>query len=89
MKAPVVLTRVVPDMRRCTTEKIRVSGVHLLELVIDEKGVPRDVRILKSSHPCIDQATVEAVRQWRFRPATLRGKPVPVVYNVTANIHYQ
>src|SRR5688572_22647487 len=54
VKAPVVTKRVKPNVERCTAKKIRVSGVPLLEAVIDENGVPRDIRILESSHPCVD-----------------------------------
>jgi TonB family protein len=89
VKAPVVMKRVEPNVERCTTTKIRVSGVPLLEAVIDENGVPRDIRILESSHPCVDQVVIEAVEQWRFRPATLRGKAVPVVFNMTVHVHYE
>lgn len=88
MKAPVAMTRMVPDIRRCTTGKIRVSGIPLLETVIDEHGVPREVRVIKSVHPCIDQVLVETVMQWRFKPGTLRGRPVPVVFNMTLILHY-
>jgi len=89
VKAPVVVKRVEPDVKRCTIQKIHVSGSPVLELVIDEWGVPRDIRILKSSHPCIDQVVMEAARQWRFRPGTLRGKPVPVVFNMIVHLHFE
>jgi protein TonB len=37
----------------------------------------------------LDQAAVEAVRTWRFRPATLNGRPVDVYYNLTVNFRLQ
>jgi len=33
----------------------------------------------------LDQAALDAVRQWEYTPALLNGKPVPVVINVTIN----
>jgi protein TonB len=60
----------------------RVEGIVILEAVISEDGVVLDVRVLRSQ-PLLDAAAVEAVRQWRFTPATLNGAAVPVVMTVT------
>jgi periplasmic protein TonB len=60
----------------------RVSGVVILEATIDEVGAVRDVRVLRSI-PLLDQAAVDAVRQWRFTPTLLNGQPVSVLMTVT------
>jgi len=60
----------------------RVQGVVILDALIDESGVVREVRVLRSI-PLLDRAAVEAVGQWRFTPTLLNGKPVPVVMTVT------
>ena len=62
----------------------RQEGVVILEAVIAENGSVRDVRVLRSV-PLLDQAAVDAVRQWRFTPTLLNGEPVPIVMNVTVN----
>jgi periplasmic protein TonB len=59
-----------------------VQGRVILEAVISEEGAVRDVRVLRSE-PLLDDAAVEAVRQWRFTPTLLNGQPVPVVMTVT------
>lgn len=60
----------------------RVEGIVILEAVIGEDGAVRDVRVLRSL-PLLDDAAIDAVRQWRFTPTLLNGRPVPVVMTVT------
>lgn len=84
--APVPVKRVEPDFGPCQGQPH--SGAPILEAVIDELGVVREVRMLKPVNPCIEKAVVEAIRQWQFRPGTLKGKPVPVVFNMVVLIHY-
>jgi TonB family protein len=84
--APVVLHRVEPDFSPC--EGQRAWGFPILEAVIDETGTIRDVRMLKPVHPCLEKAVLESVRQWRFQPGTVGGKPVPVIFNMTVYIKW-
>jgi protein TonB len=44
----------------------------------------RNVRVLKSI-PLLDQAAIDAVRQWQFTPTLLNGEAVPVVMTVTVS----
>jgi protein TonB len=60
------------------------EGLVILEAVIGEDGSVRDVKVLRSQ-PLLDQAAIDAVRQWRFTPSMLHGEPVPVVMTVTVN----
>jgi protein TonB len=60
----------------------RVTGIVILEAVIAENGGVRDVKVLRSI-PLLDNAAVDAVRQWRFTPTLLNGVPVPVVMTIT------
>jgi periplasmic protein TonB len=62
----------------------RVAGIVILEAVIDARGQVESVRVLRSI-PTLDQAAVDAVRQWRFTPTLLNGEPVPIVMTVTVN----
>jgi protein TonB len=62
----------------------RVEGIVILEAVIAEDGSVQDVRVLRSK-PLLDDAAVDAVRQWRFTPTLLGGQPVPVVMTVTVS----
>jgi len=69
--------------------KARIQGVVILEAIIDKEGYVQNVKVLKSLPMGLDQAAVEAVRTWRFRPATLNGRPVDVYYNLTVNFRLQ
>lgn len=66
----------------------RVSGVVILEATIDREGRVRDVRVLRSI-PLLDQAAVDAVRQWQYTPTLLNGVPVAVVMTVTVAFNLQ
>jgi TonB family protein len=84
--APLPVKRVEPDFRPCQGQPH--SGAPILEAVIDERGVVREVRMLRPVNPCIEEAAVDAIRQWQFRPGMLNGRPVPVVFNMVVLIHY-
>jgi periplasmic protein TonB len=66
----------------------RVQGVVIIQAVIDTDGRVRDAKILKSI-PLLDEAAIEAVRQWEYVPTRLNGVPVPVVMTVTVNFALQ
>lgn len=84
VEAPVVVTRVEPrypeDYRRA-----RVSGLVVLEAAVSESGAIENVGILKSLAPGMDMAALDAVRQWKFKPAVQDGKPVASLFNLTIN----
>jgi TonB family protein len=83
--APVAVTRVAPDLRRCREH--RVTGISVLEAVIDTTGHARDIKIRRAGMKCVDEAAVVALRLWRFKPGTLNGKPVDVIFNLTVLPH--
>lgn len=76
--------RYVPPVYPGIAESARVSGIVILEAVVDQNGDVADAKVLKSI-PLLDQAAVNAVRQWRYAPTTLNGVPVPVIMTVTVN----
>jgi protein TonB len=48
----------------------------------------QEVRVLRSS-PLFDEAAVDAVKQWSYRPLLLNGVPTPFIVTVTLNFHLQ
>jgi protein TonB len=61
-----------------------VQGVVIIEALIDTNGNVADAKILRSV-AMLDQAAVDAVRQWRFTPTMLNGAAVPILMTVTVN----
>jgi protein TonB len=59
-----------------------VQGVVIIEAIIGTDGRVQDARILRSV-PLLDQAALDAVKQWEFTPTMLNGKPVPVIMTMT------
>jgi periplasmic protein TonB len=62
----------------------RVQGVVILQATIDSRGNVESATVLRSI-PLLDQAALDAVRQWRFTPTLLNGMAVPVIMTVTVN----
>ena len=69
--------------------KARIQGVVIVEAIIDKKGDVTNVKILKGLPMGLDLAAVDAIKRWKFKPATLNGKPVAVIYNLTVNFQLQ
>jgi protein TonB len=67
----------------------RVQGVVILQTIIDTVGNVTDVKVLKGLPSGLTEAAVEAVSSWRFKPATLEGRPVAVYYLVTVSFSVQ
>lgn len=56
----------------------RVSGRVIVRAEVDENGAVREVSIKESSgHREMDQAAMDAIRRWRYRPAIKGGRKVP------------
>ena len=76
---------VYPPLARAS----RTQGTVTLEAVITKEGAidPSRLRVV-SGHPLLNQAAVDAVRQWRYQPTTLNGRPVEVVSNIIVNFTF-
>ncbi len=59
----------------------------LLNVEIDTGGLVSDVRLVRSLGLGLDEQAVEAVRQWRFRPALKDGKPLAIEAEVEVTFH--
>ncbi len=77
---PVVIKRVhpvYPEMAR----QAELEGVVVLKVAIDESGQVREVLVLQSVEG-LDEAALDAIYQWQFKPAEQRGVPVPVWFAI-------
>jgi protein TonB len=70
-----------PDLAR----KAGVQASVLLLVVIDEKGRVGSIEVMSAPDPRygFDLATIEAVKQWRYQPALLGGRPIAVQASIT------
>jgi len=84
VKAPVVISRVEP-MYPEEARKARITGIVIVEAIIDRNGVVKNASVLKTLPFGLDQAALDSVKQWRFKPGTLNGQPVDVIFNLTIN----
>jgi periplasmic protein TonB len=62
--------------------RAKFQGVCVVSLVVDAQGNPQRVQVVRHLGMGLDQKAVDAVKQYRFKPATLQGKPVPVEVNI-------
>ena len=65
-----------------TARKTKFEGDVLLGVVVGPDGKPRSIWIVQPLGRGLDEKAIEAVRQWKFQPATKVGKPVAVVVNL-------
>lgn len=63
-------------------QRARVQGTVIIEATIGKDGTIEEARVLRSI-PLLDDAALQAVRQWRYEPTYLNGEPVPVIVTVT------
>ena len=63
----------------------RIQGLVIIEGTISATGCARSLVVLRSVHPLLDMAAIQAVSGWRFTPTLLNGQPVPVIMTVTVN----
>jgi len=59
-----------------------ISAIVILEAQVDIRGIVRTVGVLRG-HPLFDDAAVEAVKQWRYKPLLLNGEPTEFILTVT------
>jgi periplasmic protein TonB len=81
---PSILYKVEPEYSE-EARKAKFQGTVLLFVVVDEKGNPRDIKIIRPLGLGLDQKAVEAVEKWKFSPGKKDGKPVPVQAQIEVN----
>lgn len=58
--------------------RLNAQGTVEVEIIVDEKGIPRDAVVLRSAGAVLDEAVIEAVYKFRYTPAVKDGVPVKV-----------
>jgi periplasmic protein TonB len=85
ISAPVPLNNVEAEFSD-EARRAKYQGVCLISLIVDANGNPQNPRVIRPLGMGLDEKALEAVRQYRFKPAMKDGKyPVPVMITVEVN----
>jgi len=84
VSAPSVIFKVEPEYSE-EARKAKFQGTVVLFVVVDEKGNPKDLKVIRPLGLGLDQKAIEAVEKWRFRPGMKDGKAVPVQATIEVN----
>ncbi len=88
MTKPEVIHQVQPRYSELA-RRAALQGAVIVEAVIDELGLVTHVRLIRGLPMQLDLAAMDAIKQWRFKPALLDGRPVKVFYTLTVNFTLQ
>ena len=85
---PPTKTRDVRPVYPPIAQSARVPGCVIIEATIGADGRVKEAKVLRGQ-PLLDQAALDAVKQWQFTPTLLNNVPVPVIMTVTVNFTLQ
>lgn len=85
IKAPTQIKKVQP-VYPAEAQAAKVQGIVIMEATIGVDGRVTDAKVLRSV-PLLDQAAVDAVRQWEYTPTLLNGTAVPIIMTVTVTFN--
>jgi protein TonB len=83
LKEPTLIHRVEPEYPLLALAR-ELEGVVILEAIVDEDGRVESVKVLRSPG-VFEQAALAAVRQWRYSPVLLNGRPEKFVLTVVVS----
>jgi len=81
VRTPALVRRVDPFYPEIARQA-RIEGLVIIEAETDTSGRVRNARVLRSI-PLLDQAALDAVRQWIYEPMVINGRPRGVLFTVT------
>jgi TonB family protein len=68
-----------------SARKAKIQGTVLLALAINAEGTVDAVKVVCKLEPGLDQNAADAVKKWKFTPATKDGKPMPIQIETSIN----
>jgi len=87
--APKVTRAVEVDLsQEDLSEQPAVSTV-VVRAIVDENGIPRNVKISQSAGPVVDKKAVAAVSKYRFKPAMVDNQPTWAAVSISIKIQKQ
>ncbi len=85
VSAPQLIYSVDPSFPSAKEQPSQFQGIVVLKMVVDKKGLPNNVEVVRGLAPKFDKSAISAVRQYRFKPAMRDGQPVDVSVNIEVN----
>ena len=86
LQAPALTKRVEPFYPPLAV-RAHLTGVVILEATVDQTGQVVNATILRSANPLLDKEALIAVKQWRYAPLLLNGKPEAFILTVTLSFN--
>lgn len=77
-KTPPVVVRAVPPEFPYELRRSGVSGIVLVNCLIDDSGSVQDMKVEKSSNDAFVQPAMNALKKWKFKPAQENGSNISV-----------
>lgn len=84
VSAPVLIYDPDPEFSD-EARRAKYQGVCVVGLIVDAQGNPQQVKVVRPLGMGLDEKAIEAVRQYKFKPAMYKGHPVPVEINIEVN----
>ena len=84
VSAPALIFKVEPEYSE-EARKAKFQGTVSLQIIVDEKGQPREIKVMRALGLGLDEKAIEAVQKWRFKPGVKDGKAVAVTATVEVN----
>jgi periplasmic protein TonB len=84
VSAPVLIYDPDPEFSD-EARRAKYQGVCVVGLIVDAQGNPQQAHVVRPLGMGLDEKALEAVRQYKFKPAMFKGKPVPVEINIEVN----
>ena len=84
--APEVIHSVEPEFTE-DARRANFQGSVSIKLIVDSQGTPQDVRLVRHLGMGLDEKAIEAVKQYRFKPAMYQGHPVSVQIVIDVDFH--
>lgn len=84
VSAPTLLYKVEPEYSE-EARKAKFQGTVVLYVVVDDKGNPQNLKVVRALGLGLDEKAIEAVQKWRFKPGLKDGRAVAVAATIEVN----
>lgn len=81
---PVLIEKVAPKYPEDAKAE-KVTGQVIIDAYVGADGKVLEAKATNNPDPRLAKAALEAFKQWKFKPATVKGKPVKAKMTVTIN----